>query len=80
MRSRQENAIICEAQDLVNKGFKEIVLTGIHVCSYGADRNLESDALIDLVEKIAKINEELPIALSLLIRQCHDAGEVIVCR
>ena len=55
VRSRSESAIMQEAEGLVKNGFKEIVLTGIHVCSYGADRNLESDALIDLTEKLSAI-------------------------
>lgn len=55
VRSREEAAVIREAEGLVEKGFCEIVLTGIHVCSYGADRHQESDALIDLCEKLSHI-------------------------
>jgi len=55
VRSREESAILKEVKGLAGNGFQEIVLTGIHVCSYGADRGLESDALIDLTEKLSKI-------------------------
>ncbi len=39
VRSRSEDAIIKEAEILASKGFREIILTGIHVCSYGKERN-----------------------------------------
>jgi threonylcarbamoyladenosine tRNA methylthiotransferase MtaB len=38
VRSRKEDEILTEIQELVNKGFKEFVLTGIHISSYGTDR------------------------------------------
>ncbi len=37
VRSRRKEDIIREVQGLVRKGFKEIVLTGIHISSYGLD-------------------------------------------
>lgn len=55
VRSRSEKSILDEAGELAKKGFKEIVLTGIHVCSYASDRNEESDVLIDLAAKISEI-------------------------
>jgi threonylcarbamoyladenosine tRNA methylthiotransferase MtaB len=55
IRSRDESAVIAEAEGLVMKGFREIVLSGIHVCSYGADRLQESDALIDLCGRLSFI-------------------------
>lgn len=36
-RSRELNKVIEEAKSLVNKGYQEIVLTGIHVGGYGKD-------------------------------------------
>ncbi len=36
-RSREFNKVIEEAKSLVNKGYQEIVLTGIHVGGYGKD-------------------------------------------
>ncbi|MGB8450687.1 MAG: MiaB/RimO family radical SAM methylthiotransferase, partial [Anaerocolumna sp.] len=36
-RSRKEESIIAEVLKLVSKGYKEIVLTGIHLSSYGFD-------------------------------------------
>jgi threonylcarbamoyladenosine tRNA methylthiotransferase MtaB len=37
VRSRSQSAVIEEVKRLVEKGYKEIVLTGIHLSSYGID-------------------------------------------
>ena len=64
VRSRDKEDIISEIRSLVDKGCKEIVLTGIHVGSYGIDMNEDGkqsgdyggySKLIDLVEEISKI-------------------------
>ena len=52
-RSRDKNEIIEEITTLVNKGFKEIVLTGIHLAHYGLD--LKNETFSDLVEAIVNI-------------------------
>ena len=36
-RSKKEDTVVSEVEDLVSKGYKEIVLTGIHTGSYGVD-------------------------------------------
>ena len=64
VRSRNKEEIISEIKTLVDKGCKEIVLTGIHVGSYGIDMDKEGNQsgdyggyskLIDLVEEISKV-------------------------
>lgn len=57
VRSRKEEDILAEIRGLEEKGYQEIVLTGIHISSYGID--LEGDTcyrgssrLIELVEHI----------------------------
>ncbi|MBQ9730864.1 MAG: tRNA (N(6)-L-threonylcarbamoyladenosine(37)-C(2))-methylthiotransferase MtaB [Bacilli bacterium] len=52
LRSRKKEDVLNEAKDLVAKGFKEIVLTGIHTAAYGEDFDNYSffDLLCDLVE------------------------------
>ncbi|MBE5852509.1 MAG: tRNA (N(6)-L-threonylcarbamoyladenosine(37)-C(2))-methylthiotransferase MtaB [Lachnospiraceae bacterium] len=37
VRSRQEEDIIAEVKGLVKNGYREVVLTGIHISSYGMD-------------------------------------------
>lgn len=54
--SREESEIIAEVEALVASGYREITLTGIHVCSYGADFGLDSLALMDLCDKLAQID------------------------
>ena len=57
VRSRREEDIIREIQGLVAAGYQEIVLTGIHISSYGIDFEGKKvyqgeSRLIDLVEHI----------------------------
>lgn len=61
--SRDLVSIIDEAKRLRDNGFKEIVLTGIHVASYGKDLDLNI-SLIDVIEHIAKIEGIERIRLS----------------
>lgn len=62
IRSRDFENIIKEAKTLVDKGFKELVLTGIHVASYGKD--LGEISLIDVIEEVHKIQGLKRIRLS----------------
>lgn len=61
--SRDLVSIIDEAKRLSDNGYKEIVLTGIHVASYGKDFNINL-SLIDVIEHIAKIDGIERIRLS----------------
>ena len=54
IRSRSEEAVIAEVTELAESGIKEVVLTGIHISSYGKDKNNEG-APIDLIDAISKI-------------------------
>ncbi len=53
--SRPMDAVLSEASKLAANGYKEVVLTGIHVASYGLDLKL-NDALIELIESVSKID------------------------
>ena len=55
VRSRKLENVIEEVKEIANQGFKEIVVTGIHVASYGKDLK-ENIGLIDLLEEINKID------------------------
>lgn len=54
MRSRDKESVLSQAQSLVNHGFSEIVLTGIHTAGYGQDFEDYSfyDLLVDLTTKV----------------------------
>ena len=54
IRSRNHEDIVQEVKKIAENGYKEIVLNGIHISSYGKERN-EEDALISLIEDINKI-------------------------
>jgi threonylcarbamoyladenosine tRNA methylthiotransferase MtaB len=53
-RSYNPDEIINKAKELVAKGFKEIVLTGIHVCLYGRDLQPKS-SLKELISKLISV-------------------------
>lgn len=63
VRSRNLNSIIKEAERLASRGYKEIILTGIHVASYGIDFE-EDISLIDVIEDISKVNGIKRVRLS----------------
>lgn len=54
VRSRKIENIVSEITDIANKGIKEVVITGIHIASYGKDFEKKTE-LIDLLEEIDKI-------------------------
>ena len=54
IRSRDIQDIKNEATRLANAGYKEIVLTGIHISSYGADK--ENLNLLTLIQALHKID------------------------
>ena len=55
VRSRKMDSIIHEITQIAQKGIKEVVITGIHVASYGRDFGNEN-GLIELLEKINEID------------------------
>ncbi|MGB5823042.1 MAG: tRNA (N(6)-L-threonylcarbamoyladenosine(37)-C(2))-methylthiotransferase MtaB [Proteocatella sp.] len=54
VRSRRLESINDEVRRIVKNGYKEVVLTGIHVASYGKD--LGDNTLIDVIENISEID------------------------
>ena len=66
VRSRDEADILDEVRALAGKGFKEVVLTGIHISSYGLDNyekfmknvsiiEFNSAPLLSLIKKISEV-------------------------
>lgn len=64
IRSRKLDSIYTEAMRLGAAGYKEIVLTGIHVASYGLDFEDEQISLIDAIKTVAKVDKIKRIRLS----------------
>ena len=62
IRSRTIEDSVREAKTLADRGFKEIVLTGIHIGSFGMD--MGDMRLIDLIEAIAEVDGIERIRLS----------------
>lgn len=54
VRSRKPENVIDEITEIAKKGIKEVVITGIHIASYGKDFKKKYE-LIDLLEEINKI-------------------------
>lgn len=61
--SRDYLSIVEEAQRLAEAGFKEVILTGIHVASYGKEGK-DDKRLIDVIEGVAKVDGIERIRLS----------------
>jgi tRNA-2-methylthio-N6-dimethylallyladenosine synthase len=57
LRSRSKEDILKEVNDLVKKGYKEVVLLGQNVNSYGVDKN-DGYTFVNLLEDVCKTNIE----------------------
>ncbi|MDF2987306.1 MAG: MiaB-like tRNA modifying enzyme [Eubacterium sp.] len=53
IRSRKPEDIIEEVKELSQNGFSEIVLTGIHLASYG--KELKNTSLLDMIQRLNEI-------------------------
>ena len=56
IRSRKPESVISEITKIAQNGIKEVVITGIHLASYGRDFKEKNYRLIDLLEDINKID------------------------
>lgn len=56
VRSRRLADILTEVQRLAEHGYQEVVLTGIHLDSYGADFASGEENLLTVIREIAKID------------------------
>lgn len=54
IRSRDPEEVCREVEGLARKGYQEIVLTGIHLSSYGKDKK-EEGALRDLILRLSRV-------------------------
>lgn len=53
VRSRKAEDVVQEIERLAKRGYQEVVLTGIHLSSYGVDID---DSLLNLIERVHKID------------------------
>ncbi len=53
VRSREKADVIREVQDLAKNGYREVVLTGIHLSSYGLD--LDGENLLSLIQAVHEV-------------------------
>lgn len=54
IRSREMMDVLSEVETLAKNGYREVVLTGIHLSSYGVDKTGEC-CLLELVEKVCRV-------------------------
>lgn len=64
VRSRDIDSIVDEVKKLAKNGYKEVVLTGIHVASYGKDLKDKNIKLLDVIKQINEIDAIERIRLS----------------
>lgn len=70
LRSKDKSKVIDEVTNLVNNGYKEIVLTGIHTGRYGIEKN---NSLYELLKELVDIEGILRIRLSSIeINEIND--------
>ena len=61
IRSKDINVAYAEIKELVDNGYQEVVLTGIHTGSYGTGKDYD---LVDLIRKISKLDNLKRIRIS----------------
>ena len=70
VRSRSREAILSEISDMAQKGYREFVITGIHLCSFEKELGRDSMALGELLEEVSKIKGVERIRLGSLEPSC----------
>mgnify|MGYP000178259728 FL=1 len=56
VRSRKIEEVLSEVETLAAKGYKEVVLTGIHLSSYGVDfPKEERESLLSLIQEVSRV-------------------------
>ena len=57
VRSRKIEDVLREVETLAAKGYREVVLTGIHLSSYGMDfQKEERESLLTLIQEVSKVD------------------------
>ena len=67
VRSRKIEEVLREVETLAAKGYKEVVLTGIHLSSYGVDfPKEERESLLSLIQAVSRVEGIIRIRLGSL--------------
>ena len=77
IRSRNPENVVSEIIKIAGRGIKEVVITGIHLASYGRDFIDKDFKLIDLLEEINKIDGIKRIRLRLIRTNSYNKR---ICR
>lgn len=72
-RSRDKDEILREVEDLLNSGYKEIVLTGIHIGNFS---NSPTYRLPQLLKDVISINKEFRVRLSSI--EMHEVTQELM--
>ena len=75
VRSRSRDEIVCEVRGLVERGYKEIVLTGINTALYGTD--IGYGGIAPLIEALDQMSGDFRIRLSSLEPTVVDADYAV---
>ena len=77
VRSREPEKVIDEIKKIAETGIKEVIITGIHVASYGKD--FKNDyKLIDLLEEMNKIDAEEVIMPCLISESVSSSKQTVL--
>lgn len=66
VRSRKTADVVREVERLAISGCQEVVLTGIHLSSYGVDRKEDGETLLSLIQAVHQVEEIKRIRLGSL--------------
>jgi len=61
VRSRSEEEVLAEVKRLADDGYREVVLTGIHLSSYGLEKKEKQDTSSEFDETLAAGKKEFPL-------------------
>ena len=70
VRSRARESILAEIREMAEKGYREFVITGIHLCSFEKEAGRDSTALGELLDQVAAVEGVERIRLGSLEPSC----------
>ena len=80
VRSRKKEDVLSEIRNLAEKGYREFVMNGIHLCSYGRDLGMDETALGELLASIADVEGVERIRLGSLEPSCMTEDMIMLLK